>query len=280
MSLDLQLRKCLRKNCGNTFSVLPSSPQHYCSTAHKLADDDEGIDKKEKKQRILKRAQNEWRHQSTNDIIYTSPKNQKQETSETTALYGTQELGGRPLHSRKDESRKNNTGSETRSKLVKQNNAEKDTTPTRTLETKKLSVGKRNTEKIKIKKLKDENYIGKTIKTPTTNIKGNTMQKTESNNSTELSKQGTGQTQLSGSQELSTLLNEERSGSINLLQDTSEHLINLGHSVAQVVYDDDDEIIRKPAAHEVDQAIKCFSAANELMKTKLEHLKFAKELLK
>lgn len=273
---DLQLRTCTRSNCGNTFSVSPHLPQEHCGSLCRIAEEDKQ-DPKGKKKRALKRAQHEWKA-TTHLALMTSTL--KPEIDETTALYGTQELGGPQNHTSSERPRKKSTTSPVKLKTVKTKSENKSTTPTLPLKSKSSIVEKRVIGPTPKKKNSDAKNTDKKIENHIMQTKGNIMPTTETTNSEKSLNAGTSTTPQSDSKELSTLLREERSGSISLLQDTSEHLIDLAHSIAHANYDEDGEIIKRAANQEVEVALKCFEQARLTMKTKLEYLKFGKDLLK
>lgn len=187
MKANLETRYCKKPKCGNSFSVSPHHKQEYCSKSHEY-DHLDKIDPKGKKKRNLKRAQLEWNAQNTYDIIYSSPKNQKQELAETTALYGTRERGDRPPQFANETNKSKSTGNATTLKLAKTNNEKKSTTPTRTLEKKKLSGEKNIIKTIKSARSQRENEIVRKIERPIMSTRESTTKKTETNSSSKLSK--------------------------------------------------------------------------------------------
>lgn len=79
---------------------------------------------------------------------------------------------------------------------------------------------------------------------------------------------------------LSEQLKREQSNSIQLLNDTSKHLMLLAKQSAQPkVAMDTGEILIKAHSHDVDTAIRCLAELRNVMKTKLDYLRFSNELV-
>lgn len=79
---------------------------------------------------------------------------------------------------------------------------------------------------------------------------------------------------------LSETLKTENENSIQLLTNTAKRLIDYADQlVAPRKVDDDGTVIQRSATHELDVAVKCLSEARNVMKTKLEFLKFGKDLI-
>ena len=87
--------------------------------------------------------------------------------------------------------------------------------------------------------------------------------------------------QLLDCQQLSKPLSEEKLVSVNLLNDSTKHLIMLAKSATSLMRVDDEtgEVLIRPAAQDIDVAIKALSEARNIMKIKLDYLKFGKELI-
>lgn len=91
----------------------------------------------------------------------------------------------------------------------------------------------------------------------------------------------TEETQLVGYSEYSESLQGEKESSLELLNNSAKHLIDLSKSIssASIVDQVSGDVIRKCSAHEIDVAIKALEGARQIMKTKLEFLKFGKEII-
>lgn len=84
------------------------------------------------------------------------------------------------------------------------------------------------------------------------------------------------------SNRLLTLLNEENKGSIQQLNHCAEQLISYAEQLAAPRTKDDIEngVIRSAPSHNIIEAAKCLEMARNAFKTKLDFLKFGKDLLK
>lgn len=79
---------------------------------------------------------------------------------------------------------------------------------------------------------------------------------------------------------LSTRLEEERKGSMKQLNDAGEHLLNLAKSLAAPTkVDEEGGVIQRAASHNIEVAVQCLTEFRNVMKIKLEYLKFGKEIL-
>lgn len=78
-----------------------------------------------------------------------------------------------------------------------------------------------------------------------------------------------------------TLLKEENSGSIKLLDDSARQLIGYANQLAtpKTKCDETGEILQRGPSHAIMDAVKCLEASRNAMKTKLDYLKFGRELL-
>lgn len=100
----------------------------------------------------------------------------------------------------------------------------------------------------------------------------NGTQKIESKTTEKLLPTDIKEIQPSDSKVLLLKLNEEKSASVTLLNNSATRLISLAE---KMMPKEDDEI----DTYKVDVAVKCLAESRAAMKTKLEYLKFAKDLL-
>lgn len=81
-------------------------------------------------------------------------------------------------------------------------------------------------------------------------------------------------------QKLSTNLSQEKSSSVTLLNESAQLLTKSAKVLLMGEKGDfGDEVIRRPTFTEVDSALKLALGANEIIKTKLDHLRFAKRMI-
>jgi len=137
----------------------------------------------------------------------------------------------------------------------------------------------KNTEKKIKKKSENENRnITQKIENEPIKTKGNGMQETENENSKKSKNDEGEMIPQSDCTQLPIVLERERSSSIQLLNDSSQHLMKLAKSLANPRTDEEGGIIQHAPAHNVDTSIKCLSELRNIMKTKLEYLKFANDI--
>ncbi len=118
------------------------------------------------------------------------------------------------------------------------------------------------------------------IVSTSTECKGSGMQETKKNNETKLTSEGGELTQQSDSSRQSLILHQEKSSSLKLLNDSAEHLQDLAKSLAKPrKTDENGEVIQRCPTHEIEVAIRCLTEARNIMKTKLDFLKFGKDLI-
>ena len=88
-------------------------------------------------------------------------------------------------------------------------------------------------------------------------------------------------TQPLDSKALLTHLKEENSNSMNLIRDSARQLIESGRKLTQPMKDSEEyEVIRSAPNSNIQQAVKCYDTARNLLNTQLEYLKFARQLAK
>jgi hypothetical protein len=95
--------------------------------------------------------------------------------------------------------------------------------------------------------------------------------KIENQSSKKLSSEEEKKIPRSGFSEISNALNEEKSSSIQLLNDSTQQLMTLAKDLTK-------KNKEGVPAYNIDVAVKCLSEVRSTLKTKLEYLKFAKEL--
>lgn len=110
--------------------------------------------------------------------------------------------------------------------------------------------------------------------------KETTMQEIERINSERSMTTDSEGTHSSGSNHLSTVLKEEKENSIQSLNESSKLLLGFAKSLVKGKTDDFGEVLQKPAAHDIDAALKCVEGVRNIQKTKLDFLKFSRELQK
>lgn len=119
----------------------------------------------------------------------------------------------------------------------------------------------------------DENGVEE-IESDRTPLSENIMSETKKSSGEKSMSQGEGVIQPADSNPYSIALKEENSSSVKLLDDSSRLLINLAKANL------DKEMNKAAVLQNTDIAVKCLSEARNLMKTKLEFMKFGNELLR
>lgn len=105
------------------------------------------------------------------------------------------------------------------------------------------------------------------------------MQETEKTKNERSLKTDSEETHSSVSNHLSMALEEERSGSIQYLNTAGKHLLDLAEGlVAPTRRDEDGEAVQRAPSQNIDMGIKALSEFRNMMKTKLDFMKFGKEL--
>jgi len=120
--------------------------------------------------------------------------------------------------------------------------------------------------------------IDQEIETMYLSTSESTTKETDRANLEKSSLVGADETQSSALIPSSEIIKKENSNSIQLLNSSAEHLLDLAKSMATPRKDDEGEVIQKAPTHYVETSIKCLQELRGIMKTKLEYLKFAKEL--
>ncbi len=104
-----------------------------------------------------------------------------------------------------------------------------------------------------------------------------TTSETEKTNLEKSSPTVENETPSSDSTALSNVISEERSSSIELLNNSANHLLDLAKSMSAPRNDDCGAQIQRAQNFQVETSIKCLQELRGIMKTKLEYLKFARE---
>lgn len=260
--MELIEKSCAYKKCSSIFRVLPSDEQECCSrVCHEKA----GIISNRKTQGELLFATKRYR-----DHLSKA----KEEKMEKFGMMAHGEL--KKVQSEEKRSAKNMTNQKKEKKLGPAPREKEEKGQNKKQKIKK-EVGN-TTETIKSLQIKEDQKTGQKTKIATIKHSENGMQKTGGKSVKKSEAGDTGQIQPSDSNQVSMRIEEERSGTVKLLTDSSEHLVTLGKSLAAPRMDDFNKPIQMATSHNVEVAIKCFSEARNIMKTKLEYLKLAKEL--
>lgn len=109
------------------------------------------------------------------------------------------------------------------------------------------------------------------------NSNENDMKETRKRNEGKSMTTDSSEIQPSGSNQLSTVLREERLNSMKLLDDTTKQLKNLSDSLLRSMSDEEGEF-RKPSHSEIDLGVQVLSEIRSNLRLKLDYLKFGKEL--
>lgn len=261
--MELEERVCEANKCRSKFKVLPDDDQAFCSVFCRTNHKGDWKEARSRQMEGLRRSLC-----------------QNQETLDRTGRYGTQAHGeaknplrrGRPegesttkkTAKRKENEKKKNLE---RAQSIEKRSEQKEGRDTIGTQQKRTSAEQKTSAKTGKKKMRDnENGIEKTEKS---NGKKNELAESK-------------EIQHTDSQALSTVLKEEKSSSIQLLDDSANQLMNLAESVSAPRTKDTEtgEITRRATDNEILMATKCFENVNQILKTKLDYLKFGNELRK
>lgn len=258
-------RSCANEKCTNTFKAMPNDTNTVACSLY-CFDRLKGMGQLEKSKREL----------MLNSRSYGC---QKKATSTNVGESGTAAALGRQNKSK-------NISSTTANERKPQNHERRTT--------KENDLKKNSTLNITNNAKSDQGKLIMTTENTTIKNESNGAKKTESSNGPQIESgiQETAEnapivikstnaekTQQSDFTALSETLKAENESSIQLLSNTAKRLIDYADQLAAPRKVDDGEIIQRSATHELDIAVKCLSEARNVMKTKLEFLKFGKELL-
>lgn len=110
--------------------------------------------------------------------------------------------------------------------------------------------------------------------------KGNTMNETSQLSVPESMRTDSEESHSEESNHLSTVLNVEKENSIQSLNESSKLLLGFAKSLIKGKTDDEGEFIQKPMVSDVGMALQCVEGIRNIQKTKLDFLKFSRELQK
>lgn len=246
--IELETRICAGEKCNQEFRVMPKDKQiwHsvFCRETH------EGMGWKTIKKRFAERATYGKKEHVAPSLPLNEEESKKLKEARNRWNGGPNAVGLAEIHARN---------------LEKKTRQESATITTVT--------GK--------KVMKDAHNGAKKIKTEKTKIKGSVMQELKKPNDQKFTPTVSAETQPADSKHLLTVLDEEKSGSLKLLNDSAKHLMDLANSLAKPTRtaEDSGEILQRAPSQNIDMAIKCFGELRNVMKTKLDYLKFGKELM-
>lgn len=256
MDLELDRVKCTNPKCKNIFGVA-NSKQKFCSM--------------ECKWEAKELTPEEWKEYHHTIAIMSAPK-------EKTGNYGMPELGGAKRALKKEENAKTDLGKTLAFGSGLTNTKERNG-PRMAPQSKENGSAERNiTTKTKRSLIENEKNAGKETARPQEKEIGNGMQKTEVITSPKKKSEENGETQQLDSLALYKKLDEENVGSVKQLNNSIKTLVGMAQRLAEGMTDEEGQVIRKPTHFEVDQVLKCLEGARNVAKTKLDYLKFAKEI--
>jgi hypothetical protein len=267
--MELVQRECANTRCPLTFKVLPHDKQAYCSKDCEW--NAENVKGKDRSRHF---------HHALVQSALPNPTMQKaiQESKVVIPRFGATERGEAPkvqpkekLYAVKptlDDSAIKTSISEIATK--KTLNTEKKT---------KQEIGKTTTPTEIITLPEESNGERKTVNTATKPTESDTNESKSlsvpKSTPTDLS-----ETQSTASTDLSNALREENQGSLKQLNDAAAHLLNIATTLAAPtkVAEDNGEVIQRAPTHNVETAIKALDGFRNVMKIKLDFLKFGKDL--
>lgn len=136
-----------------------------------------------------------------------------------------------------------------------------------------------DTMPIKSEKIQEGPIGVRTIETDQMKDKELTTMKTNLPSSPESLKTDSSEIPSLESSQLSTVLEKEKVSSIETLNELSKPLLGYVKSAIQSRIDDNGDFIKTPSTIEMDTILRCAEAARNMQKTKLDYLKFSKDLL-
>lgn len=263
--IELESRTCLEDKCGRSFRVTPNNKQAFCSTY--CLNKYESI-----------KGNTPWRNHNR-EAAAKAKQNRKQEMSEKMDSSGILGPGDRQRAMKKEDSKNKNTFSDLISKNVRPLSAGKNTIQVPSFGSQRKSEIKEDTKTIESVKLSADVSIAELIEQKRIEEGENIMPKTEKTSSEKSSSEGKEMIQQSDSTQLSTILKTENESSIQLLNSSARQLQGYAEGLAKPrKIDDDGEVIQRSTSHDLMTAVGCLSQLNAIMKTKLDYLKFAKEV--
>lgn len=185
------------------------------------------------------------------------------------------------LQSNQKEEEKSNVKESEAQKSYKQEEIEKrNNLQIQKLEKESLSEIEKDTTQTKSEKTPTELSAEEETRNGPMNTKELTTQNTSQLSSPELMKTDSRGNHSEESNHLSMALKEEKDSSIKTLNESSKLLLELAKSMTVNTLDEEGKPIKKPSITEIDQVSKLLDGARNIQKTKLDFLKFAKDLQK
>ena len=106
--------------------------------------------------------------------------------------------------------------------------------------------------------------------------KETTTEETETKDLRLFTEEGSAEIPQEASKTLLGIFLKERKSSVKFLNESAEHLLNLAESLADSSQEKPNQ---KPSQYQVEMQVKCLLGANDIMKTKLDYIKFGRELI-
>lgn len=261
MREETTLRVCKNKNCTNFFRVPHYHIKSFCSS---------GCEQETVMNREYLWSVTEWR-----DLNSKLARGDLMGRSGLT-VHGDQK---KALNEEKKSAR--STMPVISAKKTEQPEKEINITTPPNLREKKMKESENTTKKIESSAIKEEVNGERKIESENVSNKGNGMPEIKKENSQKSLSADVITTPQLDSSRLLTVLNEERLGSIRQLNNINDQLIGYAKSLAKpATIADDGEVIKRSSTPDLELAIKCLTESRNVMKTKLDYMKFGKELFK